>query len=81
MNSDIPVGSVCSSIQWVDPLITQVGVKEVYEDIHKLGEGKKSVLFTCLFQNPDKTMTDEEALVVQERIIADMKKEGIELRH
>lgn len=80
MDSQTPAGNICEQIASVHTYITAVGVKEVYEDKVKIGDGKKSVLFQYELRNPQATMTDEEALAIQEAIITKMASQGILLR-
>jgi len=55
-------------------------VVDEFRDSVKIGEGKKSISFSFLIQDLTKTITDEEALAIQEKIIKKLEGEGIELR-
>ena len=47
----------------------------------QVGEGKKSLAFSLELRAPDKTITDEEALAVRDRIVSALaERVGAELR-
>ena len=75
-----PVSTVIAKIVSVSPLLSNFSVVDEFRDAVKIGEGKKSISFSFLIQDITKTITDEEALVIQEQIIAKLEGEGIELR-
>lgn len=76
----IPVGTVIAKIAAVSPMLSNFSVVDTFRDATKIGEGKKSVTFSFLMQDLTKTITDEEALVIQEKIIAKLEGEGVSLR-
>ncbi len=76
----IPVSTVIAKIASVSPLLSNFIVVDEFRDAVKIGEGKKSISFSFLIQDLTKTITDEEALAIQEQIIAKLEGGGIELR-
>jgi len=47
----------------------------------KIGDDKKSITFSIVFQNPEKTMTDEEAGGIMNGLVSKIEKEfGAKLR-
>lgn len=80
LEETVPVSTVIAKIASVSPILSNFSVVDIFRDVAKIGEGKKSVTFSFLMQDITKTITDEEALVIQEQIIAKLEGEGIELR-
>lgn len=76
----IPVSSVIAKIASVSSLLSNFSVVDEFRDAQKIGEGKKSISFSFLIQDLTKTITDEEALAIQEKIIAKLEGEGVNLR-
>lgn len=75
-----PVSTIIAKIASVNPLLRDFAVVDEFRDAAKIGAGKKSISFSFLIQDLTKTITDEEALVIQESIIKKLSGEGIELR-
>jgi phenylalanyl-tRNA synthetase beta chain len=47
----------------------------------QVGEGRKSIAFRVEFRSPERTLTDEEAAVLREKIVAALgERFGAELR-
>ncbi|MDD2487687.1 MAG: phenylalanine--tRNA ligase subunit beta [Candidatus Gracilibacteria bacterium] len=80
MEEKTPVGDVIGNIGDVDLLIRNVTVLDIYRNIEKIGTDMKSVTFNILIQDFTKTITDDIALDIQNKIIARLKKYGVELR-
>ncbi|MDD2891645.1 MAG: phenylalanine--tRNA ligase subunit beta [Candidatus Gracilibacteria bacterium] len=76
----IPVSTVIAKIASVSPLLSSFSVVDEFRDAQKIGEGKKSISFSFLIQDLTKTITDEEALIIQENIIKKLEGEGMNLR-
>lgn len=76
----VPVGTVIEKIAAVSPILSNFSVVDTFRDAVKIGEDKKSVTFSFLMQDYTKTITDEEALIIQEKIIAQLEGEGVSLR-
>lgn len=75
-----PVQEVIEKIAHVSPLLSDFSVADIFRDEQKVGVDKKSVTFSFTIRNPEKTITDEEALAIQNTIIKKLEKEGVELR-
>ena len=80
MDTHTPTGEVARSLDALHPWITSVTVDSIFEDSEKIGTWKKSVNFAFTLSNHDATISDEEALSVQNLIITEMNKKGFELR-
>lgn len=80
MNTHTPTGEVARTLDALHPWITHVTVDSIFEDAEKIGSGKKSVNFAFTLSSHDATISDEEALSVQNLIIEEMEKKGFELR-
>lgn len=60
MDKQIPAGDVKQTIVELGaPLVKQVNIFDVYQG-ENIGENKKSVAYSLVYQHPDKTLTDEE---------------------
>jgi phenylalanyl-tRNA synthetase beta chain len=74
--------------QTVQALIEQTGGKILTEvrlfDLYRgeqLGEGKKSLAYSLVYQHPEKTLTDKEVLAIRNKIVKRLEKElGAQLR-
>ncbi|MDD3120502.1 MAG: phenylalanine--tRNA ligase subunit beta, partial [Candidatus Gracilibacteria bacterium] len=75
------IGEVIKLIENQSDLIQSIDVIDIYEDENKIGINKKSITFSLFLQDLEKTITDKDALKVQEKIIANLEKEGIILRN
>ena len=54
---------------------------DVYRDAERLGAGRVSLAIRLVFQDPARTLTEEEASAVRERVIAALAERfGAELR-
>ena len=61
-------------------LLESAKLFDIYRD-EKIGENKKSVAFSLIFRNKNKSLSDEEINPIMEAIIAELKKQlGAELR-
>ncbi len=61
--------------------ITKVELFDLFEDAKVLGEGKRSLAYTVTYQDPARTLTDDEVNQLQEQLRAGLvKKLGVELR-
>ncbi|MCK9272172.1 phenylalanine--tRNA ligase subunit beta [Candidatus Gracilibacteria bacterium] len=75
-----PVGEIIEVINNSDILIRNTRVIDIYRNEEKVGENKKSITFSVFIQDFEKTMTDDIALIIQNKIIANLAKTGVELR-
>jgi len=71
---------VMEMIEKVDARIRSIGVVDVFKDEKKVGAGKQSVTFKFILQDDEKTIADEEALKIQDKIIATLQSAGHRLR-
>ena len=63
------------------PYLEKVQIFDIFEDEKVLGKGRRSLAYSIEFRNPEKTLTDEEANELQEKIRQALaKQEGVELR-
>ena len=61
-------------------LLESTKLFDIYRD-EKIGENKKSVAFSLIFRNKNKSLSDEEINPIMEAIIAELEKQlGAELR-
>ena len=62
------------------PELREVRVFDVYRG-EQVGEGRKSVALRLAFQSPERTLSDEDAATLRERIVAALAERfGAELR-
>ena len=62
------------------PELRELRVFDVYRG-EQVGEGKKSIAFAAAFQSPERTLSDEEAAGIRERIVTALAEQfGAELR-
>jgi phenylalanyl-tRNA synthetase beta chain len=60
--------------------LREIGVFDVYRG-EQVGEGKKSIAFRIAFQSPERTLSDEDAAALRERIVSRLADRfGAELR-
>lgn len=76
----VPVREIIGEIASVHTFLSDFQVVDIFRDATKVGADKKSVTFSFLIQDPTKTITDEEALVIQQAIISELEKKGRVLR-
>jgi phenylalanyl-tRNA synthetase beta subunit len=79
-SKNMPVGEIAKKITKSSQLISNVEVVDIYEDVVKVGENLRSVTFSYELRDMTKTITDEEALSIQQKVIANLEREGISLR-
>ncbi len=80
MDARTPTGDIEREILDMHELIRSVSVIDVYEDSDRIETGKKSVSFRIRMQEEDGTITDEQALAIQDRIVSMLSVRGILLR-
>ncbi|WP_080874188.1 phenylalanine--tRNA ligase subunit beta [Oceanobacillus timonensis] len=69
LDNDVPAGDVQAVIQEVGvPLVKEVSIFDVYQGEH-MEEGKKSVAYRLLYQDPTRTLKDEEVDASYQEII------------
>lgn len=81
LDQEVEAGAVQAKIAEVGmPLVKQVEIFDVYEGEH-LQEGKKSIAYHLVYQDPEKTLTDEEVEASYAKIIETVTAEfGAEVR-
>lgn len=61
-------------------LLESMQLFDIYRD-EKLGENKKSVAYSLIFRDKNKTLSDEEINTIMEAVVCELQKElGAELR-
>lgn len=80
MNNKTVIGSVIDDIKKCSLLIRDISVIDIYRNKEKLWENMQSITFSIFIQDLEKTITDEEALKIQNSIIASLAKKWIEIR-
>jgi phenylalanyl-tRNA synthetase beta chain len=62
------------------PELREIEVFDVYRG-DQVGEGKKSIALRVAFQSPERTLSDEDAAALRERIVSELRRRfGAELR-
>ena len=79
---DVPAAAlVAAALEVGAPLLTSAGVFDVYRDDARLGAGKLSLAIRLVFQDPERTLTEDEASGVRSTIVARLAERfGAELR-
>jgi phenylalanyl-tRNA synthetase beta chain len=71
---------VAAAREAAGPELREIRPFDVYRG-EQVGEGRKSVAFAVSFQSPERTLTDEDAAGLRERIVATLRERfGAELR-
>jgi phenylalanyl-tRNA synthetase beta chain len=70
VGEDVPAGDLVQAMrEAAGPELREVRVFDVYRG-EQVGEGRKSVAFALAFQSPERTLADEDAAALRERIVA-----------
>lgn len=80
MDEDIHTGPIALAIESHHPWISTVTVASIYRDTDRIGAGNKSVNFTFSLTSHEHTISDDEALRLQNEIIETMRSKGCEIR-
>lgn len=80
LGEHVPTTEVARIINAVHPWIQNLHVDSIYEDAEKLGKGIKSVNFAFILSNKEGTISDDEAMSVQNLIIETLQTHGFSLR-
>ena len=80
MDEDVRTGDIASILSWVHPWIEWIVVDSVFRDETKLWIGKKSVSYAFVLQSDESTISDEEALNIQNMIISELEEKWLKLR-
>jgi phenylalanyl-tRNA synthetase beta chain len=81
VGEDVPAEELAKAArEAVGPELREMTPFDVYRG-DQVGEGRKSIAFRVEFRSPERTLTDEEAAGLRERIVAALKQKfGAELR-
>lgn len=80
MNEKTVVWEVISSIYKCSELIRNISIIDIYRHPEKVWKDKKSITFSISILDYEKTITDDEAMIIQNKIIKFLEKDWIELR-
>lgn len=72
MPETTPVADLTTLVKNTHAWISDISVTEIYRDEKHIGQNKKSVVISLLIRNPETTITDGEALKVQETLIQNL---------
>jgi phenylalanyl-tRNA synthetase beta chain len=81
VDEHVPAGEVERLVrQTGGKILREVRLFDVYRG-EQLGEGKKSLAYSLVYQHPDKTLTDKEVLAIRNKIVKRLEGEvGAQLR-
>ncbi len=81
VDEQVPAGELADAAhEAVGPELREMRAFDVYRG-DQVGPGKKSVAFSVVFQSPERTLTDEDAAELRNRIVAALARQfGVELR-
>ncbi len=81
VDDDVPAQDVQALIQQTGgDTLRDIRLFDVYRG-EQLGEGKKSLAYSLVYQHPEKTLTDKEVLAIRNKIVKRLEKElGAQLR-
>jgi phenylalanyl-tRNA synthetase beta chain len=75
VDDDLPADAVQSLIlKTGGETLTEVRLFDVYRG-EQLGEGKKSLAYSLVYQHPEKTLTDNEVAAIRDKIVKRLEKE------
>jgi phenylalanyl-tRNA synthetase beta chain len=81
VDEDVPAGDLVEAArEAAGPELREIRIFDVYHG-EQVGEGKKSIAFSVAFQSPERTLSDEDAAALRERIVTGLaERYGAELR-
>ena len=81
VDEDVPAADLAAAMrEAAGPELREARVFDVYRG-DQIGAGRKSVAFALAFQSPERTLSDEDAAALRERIVALLRERfGAELR-
>ncbi len=80
VDEDVLAGGLVAALREAAPEVREVRVFDVYRG-GQIPEGRKSVAVSVAFQSPERTLSDEDAREIRQRIVAALAKRfGAELR-
>ena len=70
VDEDVPAGDlIAAAREAAGPELREMRVFDVYRG-EQVGPGRKSIAFRVAFQSPERTLSDEDAAALRERIVA-----------
>jgi phenylalanyl-tRNA synthetase beta chain len=69
VDDDVPAGDLIAAAREAAPELREMRVFDVYRG-DQVAEGRKSIAFSVVFQSPERTLSDEDAREIRERIVA-----------
>jgi phenylalanyl-tRNA synthetase beta chain len=81
VDEDVPAGElIAAAREAAGPELRELRVFDVYRG-EQVGAGRKSVALRAVYQSPDRTLADEDAAALRERVVAALRERfGAELR-
>ena len=80
VSEDVLAGDLIAAAREAAPELVDMRPFDVYRGA-QVGEGRKSIAFSVEFRSPERTLTDEDAAGLRQRIVETLKKRfGAELR-
>jgi phenylalanyl-tRNA synthetase beta chain len=80
MTESVRTGEIATTISALHPWIRDIMVDSIFRDESKIGTNKKSVNFAFSLQSDESTISDDEAMGIQNMIIDKMAEQGIAIR-
>ncbi|MBD0318131.1 MAG: phenylalanine--tRNA ligase subunit beta [Thermoleophilia bacterium] len=68
VDEDVPVAAVLAAAREASPDLREIRVFDVYRG-GQIADGRKSIAFRVAFQSPERTLSDEDARRIRERIV------------
>ncbi len=69
VDEDVSAGELVAAMREAAPELRDAAVFDVYRG-DQVPEGRKSVALRVAFQSPERTLSDEDAQAIRERIVA-----------
>jgi phenylalanyl-tRNA synthetase beta chain len=69
VDEGVPAGELSEAVREIDPLVREAAIVEDYRG-EGIPAGKKSILLRVAFQSPERTLSNEDAAALRERIVA-----------
>ncbi|MEP6977154.1 MAG: phenylalanine--tRNA ligase subunit beta [Thermoleophilia bacterium] len=69
IDEGVPAGQLAEAVRETDPLVREAAIVEDYRG-EGIPPGKKSVLLRVAFQSPERTLSNDDAAALRERIVA-----------
>ncbi|MDQ5822550.1 MAG: phenylalanine--tRNA ligase subunit beta, partial [Actinomycetota bacterium] len=80
VDASVPAGELAAGVLEIDPLVREAAIVEDYRG-EGIPDGQKSILLRVVFQSPERTLSNEDASALRERIVAaTAERFGAELR-